>query len=101
MNDSLQPPRLPELKIRLSICGGGRGPGNKSPRSQVESLSRPIGPATILHHSPGRTLGISAIYIRHRYLAERREALEAWAEHVLELVQLVRLRESQEKRTVA
>jgi integrase len=54
--------------------------------------------AAILNHSPGRTLGISAIYIRHRYLAERREALEAWAEHLLELV---RRRESQEKRTVA
>ena len=42
--------------------------------------------ASLLNHSPGRTLGISAIYIRHRYLAERREALEKWGEHVLSLI---------------
>lgn len=43
--------------------------------------------AAILNHSPGRTMGISAVYIRHRYLAERREALAAWGAHVLELVE--------------
>jgi integrase len=54
--------------------------------------------AAILNHSPGRTQGITAVYNRHRYAAERRQALEGWAEHVLELV---RRRESREKRTVA
>ena len=41
--------------------------------------------AAILNHSPGRTMGISAVYIRHKYASERREALEAWAGHVMEL----------------
>ena len=43
--------------------------------------------AAILGHSPGRTMGISAIYIRHRYLKERREALKEWAGYVLGLVE--------------
>ena len=42
--------------------------------------------AAILGHSPGRTMGISAVYIRHRYHEERRQALEEWAAHVLGLV---------------
>ena len=42
--------------------------------------------SSLLGHSPGRTMGISAVYIRHRYLEERRQALEAWANHVLDLV---------------
>ena len=41
--------------------------------------------AAILNHSPGRTMGISAVYIRHQYRAERREALESWAGFVLGL----------------
>jgi integrase len=50
--------------------------------------------AALLNHSPGRTLGISAVYIRHRYQEERRAALEAWAEHVLALVESVEQREA-------
>jgi len=42
--------------------------------------------AAILGHFPGRTMGISAIYIRHQYFEERRQALEQWAAHVLDLV---------------
>ena len=42
--------------------------------------------AAILGHSPGRTMGISAVYIRHRYLEERRQALESWGAYVLDLV---------------
>ena len=44
--------------------------------------------SAILGHSPGRTMGISAIYIRHQYLEERREALEDWAAYVLDLVKV-------------
>ena len=43
--------------------------------------------AALLGHSPGRIMGVSAIYIRHRYLKERREALEAWGAYVLGLVE--------------
>ena len=42
--------------------------------------------AAILGHSPGRTMGVSAIYIRHRYFEERKQALEAWAAYVEGLV---------------
>ncbi|MDA2927999.1 integrase arm-type DNA-binding domain-containing protein [Acidobacteria bacterium AH-259-G07] len=41
--------------------------------------------AALLNHTPGRTMGISAIYIRHRYAEERRQALETWAEYVISL----------------
>jgi integrase len=34
--------------------------------------------AAILNHSPGSTQGITAIYNRHRYGAEKRQALAAW-----------------------
>jgi len=43
--------------------------------------------AAILNHSPGTAQGITAIYNRFRYLEERREALEAWGEHLLSLTQ--------------
>jgi integrase len=41
--------------------------------------------SAILNHSPGRTQGITAVYNRFQYAQERREALAAWAEHVLSL----------------
>ena len=44
--------------------------------------------SSLLGHSPGPTLGISAVYIRHRYLEERRKALEEWADHVGDLVDI-------------
>jgi integrase len=43
--------------------------------------------AAILNHSPGATMGITAVYNRHRYGDEKRAALEAWAAHVLGLVE--------------
>ena len=46
--------------------------------------------SAILGHSPGRTMGISAVYIRHQYLDERRAALEAWGAYVLDLVRPAR-----------
>jgi integrase len=38
--------------------------------------------AAVLNHAPASTQGITAIYNRHRYAAEKRAALEAWAAHV-------------------
>ena len=43
--------------------------------------------ALMLNHSPGRSQGITAIYNRFRYEKERRQAAEAWANHVLDLVE--------------
>jgi hypothetical protein len=36
----------------------------------------------VLIHSPGLVDGITAIYNRHRYEREKREALQAWADRV-------------------
>ncbi|MDA2928726.1 tyrosine-type recombinase/integrase [Acidobacteria bacterium AH-259-O06] len=43
--------------------------------------------SALLNHSPGTAQGVTSIYNRFRYVEERREALEKWAEHVLALVE--------------
>ena len=40
----------------------------------------------VLNHSPGGTHGITAIYVRFRYDEERRQALEAWARRLTQIV---------------
>jgi integrase len=40
----------------------------------------------VLNHSPGGTAGITAIYVRFRYDDERRQALEAWARRLEQIV---------------
>ncbi len=40
----------------------------------------------VLNHSPGGTHGITAIYVRFRYDDERRQALEAWARKLEQIV---------------
>jgi len=42
--------------------------------------------SAILNHSPGTAQGVTAIYNRFRYLEERREALEAWGQYILSLI---------------
>lgn len=41
--------------------------------------------SAILNHSPGSAMGVTAIYNRFRYTEERRQALEAWGNHVVSL----------------
>src|SRR5262249_34703353 len=41
--------------------------------------------AAILNHSPGSTLGITAVYARSKWSKEKREALDAWAQYVISL----------------
>ncbi len=36
----------------------------------------------VLNHKSGTIKGVAAVYNRHAYLDERREALEAWEGHV-------------------
>ena len=36
----------------------------------------------ILNHQSGTISGVAAVYQRHEFLAERRDALERWGEHV-------------------
>ncbi len=40
----------------------------------------------VLNHSPGGTHGITAIYVRFRYDDKRRQALEAWARQLTQIV---------------
>jgi integrase len=40
----------------------------------------------ILNHQSGTISGVAAVYQRHDFLAERREALERWGAHVSELI---------------
>jgi len=39
----------------------------------------------VLNHTSGAISGVAAIYNRHRYLDEKRAALDAWAKHVVAL----------------
>jgi integrase len=40
----------------------------------------------ILNHQSGTISGVAAVYQRHDFLAERREALERWGAYVSELI---------------
>lgn len=40
----------------------------------------------VLNHRSGIIKGVAAVYNRHQYSAEKRQALEAWAQRVLEIV---------------
>src|SRR5499433_752314 len=47
----------------------------------------------ILNHQSGTISGVAAVYQRHEFLTERREALELWGAHVAQI-----LRETQDQR---
>jgi integrase len=40
-----------------------------------------------LNHSPRGVMGVTAIYSRHEYLDERREAMERWAQRLRDIVE--------------
>jgi integrase len=40
----------------------------------------------IINHTGGTISGVAAVYQRHEFMAERKGAMEAWEEHVAELV---------------
>jgi hypothetical protein len=40
----------------------------------------------ILNHQSGTISGVAAVYQRHDFLAERKDALDRWAAHVVGLV---------------
>ena len=40
----------------------------------------------VLNHQAGTISGVAAVYQRHDFLAERKEALERWAAHVLKII---------------
>jgi hypothetical protein len=44
----------------------------------------------ILNHQAGTISGVAAVYQRHDFLAERKEALDRWGAHVEHIVQTFR-----------
>ena len=48
----------------------------------------------ILNHQSGTISGVAAVYQRHQFLAERKEALEKWGAHVAQIVAGVLLEHS-------
>jgi integrase len=40
----------------------------------------------VLNHKSGTIKGVAAVYNRHRYAAEKREALEVWARRISEII---------------
>ncbi len=38
--------------------------------------------SAILNHSPGRSFGVTAVYLRHDFADEKRSALKAWASYI-------------------
>ena len=46
----------------------------------------------ILNHQSGTISGVAAVYQRHEFLAERKEALDRWGAHVAKIVAEVQLR---------
>ena len=55
----------------------------------------------ILNHQAGTISGVAAVYQRHEFLAERREALERWGAHVAAIVAEASAEFSGEVRKVA
>ncbi|MFZ4125713.1 MAG: hypothetical protein ACOYJ2_06555 [Rickettsiales bacterium] len=41
---------------------------------------------SVLNHKTGIISGVAAVYNRHDYFEEKREALDLWAEHVANLI---------------
>jgi hypothetical protein len=41
----------------------------------------------ILNHQSGTISGVAAVYQRHEFLAERKEALDRWGAHVEHFIQ--------------
>jgi hypothetical protein len=44
----------------------------------------------ILNHQSGTISGVAAVYQRHQFLSERKDALERWGTHVGKLVSAMR-----------
>jgi hypothetical protein len=46
----------------------------------------------ILNHQAGTISGVAAVYQRHDFLAERKEALDRWGAHVEQIIQEFKLK---------
>ena len=79
----------------MALIDKQRGAGNPMPDWSFHDLRRtattgmarlripPHIADAVLNHKSGTIKGVAAVYNRHAYLEERREALEAWEGHVL------------------
>ena len=73
-------------------------------RSAVSGMARlgvpPHVADKILNHQSGTISGVAAVYQRHEFLAERKDALESWGEHVTAAV-VSRLTQSEKAKIAA
>jgi integrase len=59
----------------------------RSVASGLARLGTPVNVIeSVLAHRGGAVSGVAAVYNRHSYLPEKRRALEAWAGHIMQLV---------------
>jgi len=85
----------PKLKLDAEIAKANGGP---LPHWTVHDLRRTVATGlqrlgtrlevteAVLNHKSGSLGGVAGIYQRHDWAAEKRQALERWAEHVLAIV---------------
>jgi integrase len=79
------------MKRRLDkLCGVGDWRLHDLRRTAASGMARlghpPHVVAAVLNHAPGATMGITAVYNRHRYGDEKRAAFEAWSREVERIV---------------
>ncbi len=80
-----------KAKARLDgVCGVRAWTLHDLRRTVVSGMARlgiaPHVADKVLNHQSGTISGVTAVYQRHEFLAERREALERWGEHVSSLL---------------
>jgi hypothetical protein len=74
------------MKRRLDALSGVLGWRLHDPRRTVVSGMAALGVAPhvadrILNHVGGTISGVAAVYQRHEFMVERKQALELWGEH--------------------
>ena len=95
-----------QAKLRLDQLSGVTGWRQHDLRRTCVSGMARLGIAPhvadkILNHQSGTISGVAAVYQRHEFLRERRQALELWAAHVGEIVNCATNKQRIELKTVA
>ena len=74
-------PLVPLTPWNVHVCTAQSRPGCRGSASDLRS------PKQFLNHISGSRGGIAGVYQRHDWAAKKRAALDAWAEHVILLVE--------------
>jgi integrase len=80
-----------EKRVIDKLCGVGAWRLHDLRRTIVSGMARlgipPHVADKILNHQAGTISGVAAVYQRHDFLAERKEALDRWGTHVAQIVE--------------